>query len=272
MRPTIRIVLLGVGAVVAAVAIASPALAGQDRGEAARARPLLTVLRELAADGPVDLRIDPAVADRAAEVGTPSAGFEIAIKEALLSSGVDFVMAWRNGRLQVRAGDLHAAVDVTAKTRPSASIAESAPEMAVDPGAVPARDAAQGESSGPEGTPQETDPGADSGAGVSGEGTVTGEQLVALLAAPASAVRGASPIIELPFTDANGRPVQVARPTTPRTAIELPFTDATGQPVIQPVGPSNPGVIELPFPDANGQPIRLTAPPGGASARRPGGR
>jgi hypothetical protein len=248
MRPIIRIALLGVGAVVAAVAIASPALAGQDRGEAARARPLLTVLRELAADGPVDLRVDPAVADRAAEVGAPSAGFEIAIKEALLSSGVDFVMAWRNGRLQVRAGDLHAAVDVTAKTRPSASIAESAPEMAVDPGAAPARDAAQEESSGPEGTPQGTDPGADSG------------------------VRGASPIIELPFTDANGRPVQMARPTTPRTAIELPFTDATGQPVIQPVGPSNPGVIELPFPDANGQPIRLTAPPGGASARRPGGR
>ncbi len=223
-------------------------------------RPLLEWLRAHAAGAPVDLRVDPAVADRLVDVSVDGLDTESALKRALLASGVDFVMAWKGGRLQVLAGDLRAALDVTqsgagvaASAGPEPRAIEFESELVLssssDEAPAPPVLEAEGLSAGPDSAP------------TAGEGSVTGEQMLALLSAPvASSTTRGSASIELPFTDAAGQPVRQARPAETPGAVQLPFTDDTGQPVIQ-IGPARPaGVIELPFPDEFGRPIRLVPP------------
>jgi hypothetical protein len=111
-------------------------------------------------------------------------------------------------------------------------------------------------------------------------GEVTGTQMVELLAVRPGqrAAAAASPVIELPFTDANGQPVLQIRPPKSPTVI-LPFPDANGNLVEVPIptGP-RPQRVDFPVyqPDAAGKSsVKPAVPPAGsanpADARRPGG-
>jgi hypothetical protein len=257
--------------------LAAPA-AGQERPVASAElteRPLVAVVRELTAGAAVDVRIDPAVANRPVAVDFTSLSLEQSLKQVLLASGADFVMAWKNGRLQVLAGDLKAAVDLLGLT----AAEPRAVELDSPPDAGPAV-LAEAEPVAPSAVETGTalaEP-ADRGVAeaVAGAGAVTGEQLIALLAAPPRPAASTPPpagMIELPFTDAAGRVVRVPRPAGPSVGIQLPFTDDSGQPVVVPNTPRTPGAIDLPFPDEFGRPIRLV--PGAAAtpqAPRPPGQ
>ena len=108
-------------------------------------------------------------------------------------------------------------------------------------------------------------------------GEVTGAQMIELLAVrPAAGSK--SPVIELPFTDANGQPVLQIRPPKSPTMI-LPFPDANGNLVEVPV-PTGPRAKSANFPvinpsgasDSGDKPAENA--PGAATpagARRPGG-
>lgn len=232
-------------------------------------RPLLEVLREHAASAPVDLRVDPAVADRLVDVSIDGLDIESALKRALLASGVDFVMVWKGGRLQVLAGDLHAAVDMT--RRGAGVTAPAGPEpRVVELESEPVASSSSDQAPAPPAPEAERGAAAPDFAPTAGEGSVTGAQMLALLTAPvASSTTRNSASIELPFTDAAGQPVRLARPAETPGAVQLPFTDETGQPVVQ-IGPARPpGVIELPLPDEFGRPIRI-APPAAPRKSPPG--
>lgn len=219
-------------------------------------RRLLDVLREIATAVPVEVHLDPAVADRPVSIEINGLPPELALKQALLASGVDFVTAWRGGRLHVRAGDLAAARDITTSLVAEASVLlgdvvaprELEGDAAADvtsrstiPVGVGLGDASETSSS-------------------DGQGVVSGAALLALLSPSPRALRSNDGPILLPFPDATGQPIRVPRPTTVATAIQLPFPDATGQQILQPIPVREPGVVELPFPDEFGRPIRVVTP------------
>lgn len=270
-----RIVSIGL-ALVAGIVIGSPSLSrAQDvvrtpmtQEALVDGRRLLDVLREIATAVPLEVHLDPAVADRPINIEISGLPPELALTQALLASGVDFVTAWRGGRLHVRAGDLAAARDITASLVAEAGVPVGevgAPrELEADAVAdvtstanIPAG-VALGDASG--------------SISSDAQGLVSGAALLALLSPSPRAPRSSDGPILLPFPDATGQPISVPRSTAVATVIQLPFPDATGVPILQPIPLRESGVVELPFPDEFGRPIRIQSSPPAASRPVPPGR
>lgn len=246
--------------------VAAPTVRPAQAQQAAVARvtgSLGELLRRYADILPLDIRLDPKVADAAVDIDVAGLSPYVALREILLASGVDYVIVQRGDRYSLVAGDAAQAVAVEH---------DAAPGAATEPAAEEVERAKAGE---PESTPESDAPAPApaSGAAASSSGRPAGEMtaadLAAILSGPVRLPTDQARWVELPFPDDQGQPIRVWRPAGTPPVVELPFVDSVGQPVVQ-VVPARPlGVFELPFPDANGQPLlQVTAPPAAPSSTR----
>jgi hypothetical protein len=225
---------------------------------------LLEVSRVL----PLDLRLDPAVALVPVRVDLGGLPPYEQLRQVLLTSGVDFVVAQRGARFLVIAGSASAArpADLGESEADERRPTEESP-VAAD---APPSSAAPVEPEGEE-EAQRSDGAAvvATAPGVRAPGEVSGDELVALLTGAPLPARDQPGLVELPFPDADGQPIRVWRSGGTPSAVELPFPDEAGNPLLQPVTPGPRGFIELPFPDQNGQPIRVPASDGTGAVASP---
>jgi hypothetical protein len=239
------------------------------------------LLEALEAACPIQLRLDVKAAKRPVSIDVSDLAPAAAVGAVLQASELDFAMHTRCGTLERPA----LVVVRLAGDGPTVSLAPRADPD--DPGGkralleeLPALPA------GPPPEPEKRDdpdqPGGGMVIGVPDErrelapGEVTGAQMVELLAVRPGqkAAAAASPVIELPFTDANGQPYLQIRPPKSNTMI-LPFPDANGNLVEVPI-PTGPRSRTADFPVANppapGAPGGTApAPTNQTGARRPGG-
>ncbi len=235
----------------------------------ATALPLRAVLSAFVAIEPLDIRLDPAVADRPITVSLTGLRHLSALARVLDESGLDYIISTRPGSngsiLVVWAGDLKAAIPLDARD----DAGDEPPAAQVDSlvAAAPGPDIEDPEKEDIE----DADPGAEGGAvGLAAAppgralGEVTASQILALITPPGGRPLQQGPV-QLPFLDANGNPIVVMRSGVRSSVITLPFPDATGQPLIQHVTPQAvpPGFVALPFPGPDGQPllVPIQAPP-----------
>jgi hypothetical protein len=223
--------------------------------------PLGQLLRALAGLTPMDLRVDPAVAGRPVTLQLDHVFVERAIRQVLVESDVDHVVAGlerQDGSVPIRvvAGDPRRAVPVPA-------MAEGNPSMARDETVAEAVAARPGSE---EDEGQEAEPGVpiadqsgDVGAGNT-PGNMTPEQWLQALA-PAGVVRQqrSGPIM-LPFVGDDGQALVVNVPPGPKTEAVLPFSDENGQAVVVPISPRSDGMTMLPFANEDGSPVLVSVP------------
>jgi hypothetical protein len=244
------------------------------------------LLEALEAACPIQLRLDAKAAARLVSIDVPDLAPAEAVGAVLKASELDFAMHTRCGTIAqpalviVRLAGDGPIVSVAPRVDPDDPRVKRAVAEDVPP--LPA---------GPPPEPEKRDDVEKSGAagtliGMPGEqrepapGEVTGAQMAELLSVtPAQkAAASTSPVIELPFTDENGQPVQQIRPPKSNTVI-LPFPDANGNLVEIPL-PTGPRPKTAGFPVVN-PPGANSAPgqppengPGATnpqSPRRPGG-
>lgn len=234
---------------------------------------------------PIQVRLDAKAAVSAVSLDVSDLDPADAVGAVLRSSGLDFAM-------HTRCGTPTQPALVVVRLAGDGPIVSLAPRVDSDDPRVKQAiaDALPLPVPGPPPEPEKReDPGTPGGGTVLAEpddrrelapGEVTGTQLVELLAVRPGqkAAAAASPVIELPFTDANGQPVLQVRPPKSPTVI-LPFPDANGNLVEVPI-PAGPRRQKADFPvyqpDAAGKSgAQPAAPPAGsanpADARRPGG-
>jgi hypothetical protein len=188
-----------------------------------------------------------------------------AIARVLDASGVDYVMSFgpvaEGSKLVVTAGDLKSAIPLHATADP-----DDPPDATA---AAPVAEEPE-KSEDPDDDEEENTQGGVVGLGAAATGPVPGSltaaQILQLITPP-----GGRPLehglVQLPFFDANGKPITMMRTGGRRSVVALPFPDATGQQLMQPIPPQTvpPGFVAPPFPGPDGNqllvPIQPTTPP-----------
>jgi hypothetical protein len=220
------------------------------------------LLRALRAASPMELRIDPAVADRPVSLTLTGVPVVVAVVEALKAAGVDYVVSEAPGGqgrvFRVVAGNLRDAV-LIADGQPERRDARPALDSPPPP-AVTLRESEDDSRRNRGMSASATD---DPGA-ARGEGEVSGEEFLEAISNHGQP--RPTGWVELPFPDETGQPIRVYRDPAPRTFVELPFPGEDGQPLVlpMPAGPQG-----LSYESLLGGPPPAPPPSDGTPRRRP---
>ena len=231
------------------------------------------VLEQLRPVCAMELRFDEKTAARPVTLEIANLPPAAAVREVLKASGLDFAM-------NLACGTPEKPMRVVAREAGSGPLAWSAPPPDPDdPQTKAVQDPPLPAGPPPEPEKRDEDPAPPTPGGIVpvkaperelAPGELTGSQIAERLAPQP---RSTAPVIELPFTDANGRPYLQVRPPDAGKVGYLPFPDANGNLVVIPI-PDGPRPQKADFPvvrpDAPAAPVN-DGPKNPGDARRPGG-